>query len=451
MEHVYMPASGAGGIDEQTRLTVEDLMDAWAVLSLDERVEGLRLLPRDEAEDFFLTLPSSELAELILALPTAERRSWLRILPPDDAADLLQRVPDDKRQYLLSLLDEPTKKEVLGLLAYAEDQAGGLMNPRYARLRPDMTVDEAISYLRVQARAQLGTIYHVYVVDDRDRLLGVVSLKQLFAASPDKRVGDVMQTEVIAVDEHSDQEALSHLFAQHDLIAIPVVDSERRIKGIVTVDDIVDVIREEATEDIQKLGGTEALDAPYMTIAFTRLVKKRATWLAALFLGEMLTATAMSYFVDEIARAVVLALFVPLIISSGGNSGSQASTLVIRAMALGEVKLRDWWRVVRRELAAGFTLGAVLGTIGFFRVIVWQAVSPIYGEHYLLVAATVFASLVGVVAFGTLAGSVMPFVFRSLRLDPASASAPFVATLVDVTGLVIYFTVASVIMKGTIL
>jgi len=234
-------------------------------------------------------------------------------------------------------------------------------------------------------------------------------------------------------------------------VAIPVLDADGHMKGIVTFDDIVRVVEQEATEDIQKLAGLEALDEPYLDIAFSRMFRRRAGWLSALFLGEMLTASAMAYFEDEIAKAVVLALFVPLIISSGGNSGSQASTLVVRAMSLGEVRLADWWRVVRRELASGLALGSVLGVIGFLRIVIWQAVSPLYGEHYLLVAVTVFMSLIGVVTFGTMAGSLLPFVLRRLGFDPASASAPFVATLVDVTGLVIYFTVASVILAGALL
>jgi magnesium transporter len=279
----------------------------------------------------------------------------------------------------------------------------------------------------------------------------VVSFRELFAATSEKRVRDVMHTEVLTVREDQDQESVSRVVAQQDLYAIPVVDSENRIKGIVTVDDIVDVVQEEATEDAQKFGGMEALDAPYLTVGFLSMVKKRAGWLAALFLGEMLTATAMAYFEDEIARAVVLALFVPLIISSGGNSGSQASTLVIRAMALGEVQIRDFLRVLRRELGAGAVLGSVLGAIGFLRIMVWQAVRPTYGSHALLIAFTVFSSLLGVVMFGTVAGSLLPFVLRRLGFDPASASAPFVATMVDVTGLVIYFTAASIILHGTLL
>ena len=260
-----------------------------------------------------------------------------------------------------------------------------------------------------------------------------------------------MKTDVRTVDADADQEVVARLFRETGLMAIPVVDAEKRMKGVVTVDDIVEVVSEEATEDIQKLGGSESLGEPYLTIALNRMIRKRAGWLAALFLGEMLTATAMGYFEQEIDRAVVLALFVPLIISSGGNSGSQATSLVIRAMALGELRLRDWFRVIRREFGAGLALGSILGAIGLTRILLWQAFFNTYGEHYLLVGLTVASSLIGVVTFGTLAGSLLPFLLRRLGFDPASASAPFVATLVDVTGLIIYFTTASAILRGTLL
>ena len=260
-----------------------------------------------------------------------------------------------------------------------------------------------------------------------------------------------MQTDVIVAREDMDQEAMSRLFDTHKLIAMPVVDAEGRMKGIVTVDDIVDVVREEATEDIQKIGGTEALDAPYLSIALPAMIKKRVGWLAALFVSEMLTTNAMSRFEAEISRAVVLAVFVPLIISGGGNSGSQASTLVIRAMALGEVQLRDWWRVIRREMVTGLSMGLILGAMAFSRVEIWQAVFHTYGTHHMLIATTIAVSVIGIVSWGSLAGSMLPFVLRRAGLDPASASAPFVATLVDVTGVVIYFTVASIILRGTLL
>jgi magnesium transporter len=433
------------------QVTLAEVRDIWRLLSLAERVEAFTVLAKADREDLFLALSAHDMAELFLALPADERRALMRLLPPDDAADLIQHAPAGQSEYLLGLLDEPTRNEVVGLLAYARDVAGGLMNPRYVRMRAEMTVDEAFAYLRAQARAQLESIYYVYVVDEAQHLVGVVSVKQLLAARPEKHVRDVMRTEVVCVDESAPQTNVARLFAHHDLIAIPVVDAEGCMKGIVTVDDVVDVVREEATKDIQKLGGTEALGAPYLQIAFGRMVKKRGGWLAALFIGEMLTATAMAFFEDEIARAVVLALFVPLIISSGGNSGSQASTLVIRAMALGEVRLRDAWRVIRRELGTGLALGTMLGAIGFVRIVLWQAITPVYGEHYLLIAATVFGSLIGVVTFGTLAGSLLPFVLRRLGFDPASACAPFVATLVDVTGLLIYFGTATLLLTGTLL
>jgi magnesium transporter len=438
-------------LDLDEDVSVAELRDAWPVLAREDRAEGFRMLPRAQSDDFFLDLGAHDQAELLVALPADERRLWLRLLAPDDAADVIQQVPFEERPQLLELLDPQARKEVNALLAYAEDAAGGLMSPRYARLRPDMTADEAISYLRRQGRDQLETIYSLYVLDDHGVLLGVVSLRDLFLAPPGRRVRELMSTDVVKARDDMDQEALSRLFAEHDLTAIPVVDSGDRMKGIVTVDDIVDVVQEEATEDIHKLGGMEALGAPYFSVRFVEMVKKRGGWLAALFLGEMLTATAMAHFEGEIAKAVVLALFVPLIISSGGNSGSQATTLVIRAMALGEVRLRDWFRVVRREIGTGLALGTFLGAIGFLRIAVWQAFTPLYGEHWLLVAFTVFGSLIGVVTFGTFAGSLLPFVLRRIGFDPASASAPFVATLVDVTGLVIYFSVASVILSGALL
>jgi magnesium transporter len=434
------------------RLSADDLREAWVLFAPEDRRLGFGQLPRTEAEDFFLSLPARDQEELVLSLAPEERRSWARLLPPDDAADLVQEAPAEERDGLLALLDDTTRREVTALLAYAEDEAGGLMNPRFARVRPDATVDEAISYLRRQARERNAeAIYYAYVLDEEQRLLGVASFRDLFAAPPDRRVREVMRTDVVSVGEEMDQEAVSRVFAESDLPAVPVVDARGRMKGIVTVDDIVDVVEEEATEDIQKFGGVEALGVPYLEVGLAAMVRKRGLWLSALFLGEMLTATAMAFFEHQIASAVVLAVFLPLIISSGGNSGSQASTLVIRAMALGEVRLRDWWRVAGREIATGAALGAILGAIGFVRIVVWERIGHVYGEHYLRIAATVALSLVGVVLLGTIAGSLLPFVLRRLGLDPASASAPFVATLVDVAGVVIYFGAASVILAGALL
>ncbi|HWH80502.1 MAG TPA: magnesium transporter, partial [Candidatus Binatus sp.] len=380
----------------QPNFTPSELYDAWPVLSLAERVEGFEFLPRDDADDFFLQLSARDRAELIAALPSGERRLWLRLLAPDDAADVIQEAAPEDRENWLSLLDDSTRREVKGLLDYAEDEAGGLMNTRYSRLRADMTVDEAISYLRRDARAREKTVYYVYVVDNEERLIGVISFRDLIVAPGDKRVSEVMRDEFISARDDLDQEALSQLFMRHHLLMMPIVDAEGHIKGVVSVDDIVHVVQEEATEDIQKLGGVATLEDPYLEVPLFKMIRKRAGWLAALFLGEMLTATAMGRFQDEIAKAVVLALFVPLIISSGGNSGSQATTLVIRAMALGEVRLRDWWRVIRREVITGFGLGSILASIGLVRILLWQGLFNSYGEHYFLVAMTVAFSLIGV-------------------------------------------------------
>jgi len=437
--------------ESESGLVSDDLRETWRLLETDERLEAFLDLPRPEAEDFFLDLSARDQYELVFALPGEQRRSWMRLMPPDDAADLVQEAEEDEREALLALLDEQTRREVMALLAYAEDDAGGLMNPRYAQVRADVSVDEAISYLRRQARERLENVYYVYVNDADRRLVGVVSLRELFAAASGRTVRDVMITDVVTARADMDQEELGRLFAEHDLQAIPVVDAEGRMQGIVTVDDIVDVIQEEATEDIQKIGGTEALDAPYLEVGFTDMLRKRVVWLAVLFVGELLTATAMARFENEIAKAVVLSVFIPLIISSGGNSGSQASTLVIRAMALGEITLGDWWRVVRREVIQGLSIGGILGLIGLGRVFLWESLFHVYAPNTVQLAITVAFSVMGVVTFGTLAGSMLPFLLKRVGLDPASASAPFVATLVDVTGIVIYFSIASLMLRGTLL
>ena len=438
-------------IEARPRISLEDLRDAWLLLDPEDRVYGFRSLDPAEADDFFLSLSTRDQRDLLLHLPAGERRIWLRILPPDDAADLLQDVPEDERAELLAQLDQNTQNDVRALLAYAEDDAGGLMNPRYARVRPEMSAEEAISYIRRQIKEQPGSLNYAYVLDADQHLLGVVSFRQLFGMTPEQKIRDVMRTDLITVPEDMDQEEVSRLFAQHHLIAIPVLDERGRMKGVVTADDIVEVVREEATEDIQKIGGTAVLGAPYLQVGILGMIRRRAGWLSALFLGEMLTATAMTYFQNEIAKAVVLALFVPLVISSGGNSGSQATTLVIRAMALGELRLRDWWRVIRREFFSGLGLGVILGTLGVLRILTWQSIFHTYGSHGFIVAFTVGLSLIGVVLWGTLSGSVLPFLLKRLGFDPASASAPFVATFVDVTGLIIYFNVARLIMSGTLL
>jgi magnesium transporter len=370
------------------------------------------------------------------------------MLEPDDAVDVIQQVANEHRSVLLGLLDTPTRKEVTALLAYAEDEAGGLMSTRYARLRPQMSVGEAIAYLQKQARDRVETIYTAYVLDPEQRLLGVVSFRDLLASEPKSTVAEIMETDVLRVTDEMGQEALSHMFAEHDLTVIPVVDRDGKMKGIVTVDDIVDVVQEAATEDAQKFGGVEALDLPYLQSSRRDMIRKRGRWLIILLVGEMLTATALGFFQDELLP--VLALFLPLIISSGGNSGSQASTLVIRAMALGEVRARDWWLVLRREVAIGFALGALLGGFASVRVLLWGAAGT-YGSHWVLIGVTVAFSVTGCVLWGTLAGSMLPFVLRKLGADPANASAPLVATLVDVSGIIIYFSIVKLVLTGVLI
>lgn len=428
-----------------------ELFEQWPALTVEERRDSFSVLPRLDAEELFLMLSEEDQADLLRELAPGEQKLWLRLLAPDAAADVMQAFDDeDDREALLALLDPSTRAEVRALMAYAEDDAGGLMSPRFARCRPEMKADEAIAYVRRQARDRLETIYYVYVLDAQQHLLGVVSLRQLFAAPGDRRVAEIMRTSLVSVTEETDQEELGHLFTDFGLLAIPVLDDDQRVVGIVTLDDAVEVVEEEATEDIHRMGGQEALDRPYLDVGVIEMIRKRAVWLTALMVGQMATTSAMERYEELIHAYVALAAFLPLIISSGGNSGSQASTLVIRAMALGQVRLRDWLRVIRRELLTGLGLGALLAVVGLVRVLAWEKVFGGYGDLALQLAATVSASLLGVVLWGTLAGSTLPLVLRRLGIDPAAASAPAVATLVDVTGLVIYFTVARVMITGTL-
>jgi len=379
-----------------------------------------------------------------------EAAALLNDMAPDDRTALLDELPAEATRQLLALLTPAERAEAVQLLGYPEGSIGRLMTPHYVRVKEDWTIARVLEHIRAHGKNS-ETLNLIYVVDENGLLIDDIHIREFLLTEPANTVKSLMDHRFVALKATDDQETAVRVFRGEDRTALPVTDSAGILIGIVTVDDMLDVAEQAATEDIQRFGGSEALNEPYMDIAFGRMVQKRAGWLTALFLGEMLTATAMGFFEKEIAKAVVLALFVPLIISSGGNSGSQASTLVIRALALGEVTLRDWWRVMRREIGAGLALGAILGTIGFLRITAWSAFSTIYGEHWMLVATTVSLSLVGVVLWGTLIGSLLPFGLRRLGFDPATSSAPFVATLVDVTGLVIYFTVGIVILRGTVL
>jgi magnesium transporter len=371
----------------------------------------------------------------------------LRHLAPDDSAALIAELPPELAEPVLDALGHGDRAR--RLLDYADKTAGRLMTPDVFAMHESTTAGEAVATLQNLARPEV--VFYLYVVDDRRHLLGVTSLRRLVLVRADTELRQIMKTDVLSVTEDMPQEDVANLVATYNLLAVPVVDNEHHLVGVITVDDVIDVLQDKTTQDIQKIGGLEALDEPYIQTPFWTLVQKRGRWLVVLFVGETLTATAMQHYEHEIARYVILALFVPLIISSGGNSGSQAASLIIRALAVGEVTVGDWWRVMKREVRSGLALGAILGAIGLLRVTLWATVFHVYGPHWPLVAIVIGCSLVGVVLWGTLAGAMLPFLMKRLGADPAASSAPFVATLVDVTGLVIYFTVAAFVLRGTVL
>ena len=409
-----------------------------------------RVLPRDTATKVFEYLPVDQQTEVVETLGTEQLMGVLNGMAPDDRTRLLEELPAEVTKRALSTLTPEQMKVARQLLGYPEGSAGRVMTPKYLAVRPSWTAQQALDYVREHGK-DIETLNVIYVTDDKGVLLDDIRLGVLVLAKPDQLVSALNDASLVSIPATATRDEVVATFEKYDRIALPVTDSRGVLVGMITVDDVLDVAEQKATEEIQGLGGVEALEAPYFDVSFSSMVKKRGGWLSALFLGEMLTATAMSAFEDEIAKAVVLSLFLPLIISSGGNSGSQATSIIIRSLALREVRLRDWWRVASREIASGVALGALLGTIGFFRIVVWAKAFHLYGEHYLLVAITVGLSLIGVVLYGNLVGSMLPFLLRRLGFDPAKASAPFVATLVDVSGLIIYFTVASLILRGTLL
>jgi magnesium transporter len=433
------------------RAHVSDIAEMLTALPPKERAIVFRLVARDRAAEVFGYLPPSEQKELIHSLTADEVKRMLDEMRPDDRTRFFGEMPAEVTRKLLEELSPEELKESRELLGYPPESVGRYMTPHYVSISPDMTAGEALEHVRKIGRKS-ETLNVVYILDANGKLLEDIRLGSLVLADPQTRVKDIADPALVSLHAMDDRETALVLFEKYDRVALPVTDAQGYMLGIVTVDDMLDVAQAEATEDIQKLGGSEALDAPYNQVGLWDMIRKRGGWLSALFLGEMLTATAMSFFEGEIAKAVVLALFVPLVISSGGNSGSQAASLIIRALALRELKLRDWFRVFRREFISGLALGFMLGVIGFFRIVLWQHLHLTnYGAHYLLLAFTVLASLIGVVMFGTLAGSMLPFILRGLGFDPAASSAPFVATLVDVTGLCIYFSVALLILHGTLL
>jgi magnesium transporter len=427
-----------------------DLAPILAELSVEELATLFRCSSKELAAATFAYLPNDSQRKLLKLLTQEQAAALLNALSPDDRTAFLDELPLDVAMQMLSLLSPEERKVAQSLLAYPENSVGRMMTLDFIAVRPEWSVGEALDHIRTHGYDR-ETLNIVYVIDDHGRLIDDIRARRLLLSRLDVPLKTLMDGNFASLLATDDREKALDLFRKYDRVALPIVDESNKLIGIVTVDDMLDVAAEEATEDIQKLGGSEALDEPYTTIRLSKMVRKRASWLVVLFLGEMLTATAMSYFEDEIAKAVVLALFVPLVISSGGNAGSQAATLVIRALALGELSLRDWWFVMRREFAAGLSLGVILGVVGYLRIAIWSRFTDIYGPHWALIAATVGCSLVGIVLWGSLVGSTLPLLLKRLGFDPATSSAPFVATLVDVTGLAIYFSVAYLVMRGVML
>jgi magnesium transporter len=428
-----------------------DLAEVIVDMDENDRVIIFRVLPHTLAADVFEYIDVETQQDLLRAMAHEQVVAILNEMSPDDRTALLEEMPSAAARQLIKLLTPEERHIAQALLGYPEGSVGRLMTPDFIAIREDWTVKEVLDYVRENGQ-DTETLNVVYVVDDQGKLIDDLRIREFLLKPLTTKVREIRDRTFVALNVGDLQEDALNIFRKYDRTALPVIDSSGVLVGIVTIDDMLDVAEQEATEDIQKLGGMEALDEPYTTISLPRMVKKRATWLIILFLGEMLTATAMQGYNGEIEKAAILAMFLPLIISSGGNSGSQATTLVIRAMAVGELRLRDWFRVVRRELSSGLSLGLILGAIGFVRIALWQYLHIFdYGQYHWLVGATVGLALVGVVLWGTLAGAMLPFLLRRCGLDPATSSAPFVATLVDVTGLLIYFNVALFVLRGTML
>jgi len=439
-------------LDDQNISEVAELIGEFP----EQEVRIINNLSIHRAGSTFKILDFSTQKRIIQELSPQKTAELLNVLPADDRTSFMEDLPSEVVKELIKLLNPEERKVTLSLLGYPEGSVGRLMTPDYISVHKDWTVREVIRHIRTVGKDS-ETIDVIYVVDDKGKFIDDIRIREIILASPDKKIEDVIDNRYIALNVHDDQEAANQAFKMNNRVALPVLDNNNILLGIVTIDDMLWVASEEFTEDIQKIGGTEALDEPYLETPFLKLIRKRVGWLIILFLSELLTATALAYFNDEIARATVLVMFMPLITSSGGNSGSQASSLIIQAMALGEITLADWWRVMRREIFSGFVLGTILGIIGFTRISIWHYLmkqgvfKDIYGPHWFLVALSVGFALIGVVLWGTLSGSMLPIILKKIGADPAVSSAPFVATLVDVTGLIIYFSVAFVFLNGVLL
>jgi len=427
-----------------------EIAELFQHLSDEERVLIFRILPREVAADIFAELDVDLQRTILNGLGDKQTARLLYEMAADDRTALLEEIPAEAARQLLALLPKEERDVALTLLGYPEGSVGRLMSPDYLTIHEDWKVREVLDHIRAHGQ-ESDSLDTLYVVDAKGVLVDEVTVKSLLLASLDDEVASLMNYKFEALSVQNDQEQAVELFKKYDRPTLPVVDGHGVLLGIVTVDDILDVQEEEVTEDIQKLGGSEALEDAYIKTPVATLIRKRASWLILLFVGEMLTTSAMASFEGEIQRAVVLALFVPLIISSGGNSGSQASTLIIRALAVGEIRTRDWFHIMRRELVTGWALGSILGVVGFLRIVIGAQFSDMYGPHWFLLGVTVLFSLMGVVTLGSLAGSMLPLALKRLNLDPATSSAPFVATLVDVVGLILYFTIAALLLSGSML
>lgn len=432
------------------RLTPVTVAEIFTDMSPEDVAVVFRVLPREFAADIFEYLPFEAQEALLKSLGTEHVAAVVNAMDPDDRTALLEELPAEATKRLLSLLTPEERRIATQLLGYPDESIGRRMTPDYVAVYADWTVGQVMEHIR-RVGHDKETLNVLYVIDERGRLVDDIRLRELVLADPTAVLADKMDRQFFALRADQDQEEAVRAFKRLDRVALPVVDTAGVLVGMVTVDDVMDVAEEEATEDIQKMAAVQALEAPYLDVGLFTMVRKRVIWLAVLFVGQMFTATAMGYYENEIASAVVLVLFLPLIISSGGNSGSQATSLIIRALAVGQLHLHDWRRVLYREVASGVMLGVVLGLIALVRITLWPWRLEMYGEYYLWIAFTVAVSLIGVVTYGTLAGSMLPLILRRLGLDPAVSSAPFVATLVDVCGVIIYFSIAAVMLRGTLL
>ena len=430
--------------------TPADIADLIVDLPEQDKVIVFRVLPVDLATDTFEHLEFDTQEELLKAMGNEEVAAILNDMSPDDRTALLEELPGTSAKRLIQLLSTEERKIAQTLLGYPESSVGRLMTPDYIAAKQGWTVSETLDFIRKNG-ADSETLNVIYIVDEKGKLIDDIRIREVILSPLERKILDLMDENYTALNVHDDQETAVELFKKYDRVALPVIDNHGILIGIVTVDDVLDVAEEEATEDIQKIAGVSALEEPFPTIPIFSMVRKRAIWLTILFVAQILTAIAMGFFGDEISKAVVLSIFIPLVISSGGNSGSQAATLVIRAMAVGEIVLADWWLIMRREILSGFMLGSILGVIGFLQVAILTNVFHVISSHWVLIGITVFFSLIGIVLWGTISGSMLPFILKKLGADPATSSAPLIATLCDVTGLVIYFSVALLVLSGTLL